>query len=315
MPLSCRCLLGFCYLLWLNAQVMAADGRDAKPAAYRRHVLHADQVWLLNPPRGERFDASGLLRTPTGDLLTVNDRGAELYRIVFGTNAAEASLVQLSECFTARQLAPFAAQRHGRFDGEGIAQDKQGRLYLCEETDRWIMRWDPQSKKVERLQIDWTPVKRSFSEDRNASFEGIAVGENRLYVANERQLGVILVVDLDSLKIVDQFKAYPPGKNARDVHYSDLCWFDGALYAILRESSLVLKIDPVTHKPLAEYDFRDLEEAKGRAYRKFYPTSVMEGLYVERDFIWLVTDNNGFGRVSKPYDSRPSLFRCPRPKD
>ena len=99
------------------------------------------------------------------------------------------------------------------------------------------------------------------------------------------------------------------------MHYSDLCWFDGALYALLRESSLVLKIDPATHRPLAEYDFRDLEEAPGRAYRKFYPTSVMDGLSVDRDYIWLATDNNGLGRVSKPYDSRPTLFRCPRPKD
>jgi hypothetical protein len=288
---------------------------EPKTAAYHRYILKADRALLLNPPHGERFDASGLLRTSQGEWLTVNDRGPELYRIVFTTNDTEAALIQLTNGFTTKQLAPLTAQKHGRYDSEGIAQDEQGRIYVCEESDRWILRWDPLKNRVDRLAIDWSPVARYFSADPNASFEGITVGGNRLYVANERQLGVIIVIDLDSLKIIDHFVAQPPGHSARDVHYSDLCWFDGALYALLRESSLVLKIDPATHRPLAEYNFRDLEEAPGKAYRKFYPTSVMEGLYVERDYIWLVTDNNGLGRVSKPFDSRPTLFRCPNPKN
>jgi uncharacterized protein YjiK len=220
------------------------------------------------------------------------------------------------DCFTTQQLAPLTRQKKsGIYDTEGIAQDAQGRLYICEESDRWILRWDSDRLTVERLAIDWSPVARYFSKDPNASFEGVAVGGNRLFVANERQLGRLIVVDLDSLKVIDHFVASPFGKAARDVHYSDLCWFDGALYALLRESSLVLKIDPVAHLPLAEYHFRDLEEAPGNAYQKFLPTSVMEGLSVDRDYLWLVTDNNGLGRVSRTNDTRPSLFRCPKPKD
>jgi hypothetical protein len=42
-----------------------------------------------------------------------------------------------------------------------------------------------------------------------------------------------------------------------------------------------------------------------------YPT--MEGLAVNRDFIWLATDNNGLGRMRYPKDLRPTLFRCRRP--
>ena len=48
----------------------------------------------------------------------------------------------------------------------------------------------------EVLPIDWTSVKRFFdSKDSNASFEGVAVGGDTLYVANERQLGQIITVD------------------------------------------------------------------------------------------------------------------------
>ena len=44
-----------------------------------------------------------------------------------------------------------------------------------------------------------------------------------------------------------------------DAHYSDLCWFDGALYALMREDHVILKIDPATHLVLAEYNFHKME--------------------------------------------------------
>jgi hypothetical protein len=39
----------------------------------------------------------------------------------------------------------------------------------------------------------------------------------------------------------------------------------------------------------------------------------MEGLAVDENQFWLVTDNNGLGRERYPLDTRPTLFRCPRP--
>ena len=70
------------------------------------YELHSERTWQLNLPHGERFDASGLVFTPQGDLLTVSDQGASVYRIEFlsGTNAA--NLVQLPDCFTARNSLP-----------------------------------------------------------------------------------------------------------------------------------------------------------------------------------------------------------------
>ena len=202
----------------------------APDASWPRYPLRAEQSWQLDAPDGERFDASGLLRLPNGDLLTVNDRSAGLYRIQFGPATNVAALVQLTNCFTPAQLAPFKRQKRGRYDCEGIARDEQGRLYLCEESNRWILRWDPATQKVERLAIDWSPVQKYFSPtDDNASFEGIAIGRGRLYVANERSLGRLIVVDLATLKIVDDFVVRRAGVTTGDVHYSDLCWFEDSL--------------------------------------------------------------------------------------
>ena len=167
---------------------------------------------------------------------------------------------------------------------------------------------------MELLAIDLSPVQKYFhSTDRNASFEGIAIGDGRLYVANERKRGRIIAVDLATLQVVDDFSVQPHGSNARDVHYSDLCWFEDSLFVLLRESRCVLKVDPKRRRVLAQYDFGQMESAPGKVYHTRYPTGTMEGLAVDRDYLWLVTDNNGLGLVSVPSDARPTLFVCRRP--
>jgi hypothetical protein len=317
--------LGVVYATLVNASnispvsqaLAAADRRGTivvQHSAWPRYTLKAEQTWQLNLPANEPFDASGLLRTASGELWTINDRGPSLYRIQFVPDTNAADLVLVPDCFTPSQLQHLASLKTSRYDCEGIAQDEQGRIYICEEADRWVLRYDPAAGTVERLDIDWTPVRMYFHPtDRNASFEGIAVGGGRLYVANERQLGRIIVVDLGTLKVIDDFAPRPSTSNARDVHFTGLSWFDGALYVLLRGSRFVLAVEPETHRILAEYDFREMENAPEARYRSIYPTGQMEGLAVERDYFWLVTDNNGFGRVKYPEDKRPTLFKCRRP--
>lgn len=287
---------------------------SASTNEWHRYDLKAEQIWQLNTPGGERFDASGLLLTPNFGLLTINDRGPSLYRVQFKERGTGANLIQLTNAFTSAQLNRVGVAPAAYLDCEGIAQDEAGRIYVSEEGNRWILRWDPRQNSVERLNIDWSPVKKYFGRDRNASFEGIAVGRGKLYVANERSLGRIIVVDLASLKVIDDFVAYPQGVEGWDVHYSDLCFYDGALFILLRESRLVLEVDPTSHRVRAEFNFRELENDKEAAYRTRYPlVGVMEGLAVDSEFIWLATDNNGLSRVRYPGDIRPTLFKCRRP--
>ena len=287
----------------------SAKPDQALPAQYE---LQAEQVWLLNLPNGKRFDASGLLLTPGGELLTVNDHGPTLYRIEFVPQQSEANLVPVPNCFTSAQLAQFAKEKTGHYDCEGIAQDEQGRLYICEEANRWILRCDPNAQRVERLPIDWSPVKSYFSSDLNASFEGIAIGNGKLYVANERSNPVIIVVDLGSLKIIDHFQVYPQKFSLLGTHYSDLSWYQGKLYVLCRQHRVVLEVAPDTHAVLSEYDYRALEDRIG--YFTQFPVGVMEGLAVERDYFWLCTDNNGLARSAAPKDIRPTLVKCRRPR-
>ncbi len=295
--------------------VGCATPTERKSASWPHYVLSAAQSWRLNLPAGERFDASGLFLAPSGELLTVNDRALAVYRIQFVPGVSAADLVRLPDCFTPPQVAALAGEKTGRYDIEGITEDAQDRIYLCEEANRWILRFDPRLHTVERLKIDWTPVQKYFSPvDSNASFEGIAIGDGRLYVANERARGRIIVVDLATLKVVDDFEVRSSVVSLWGPQYSDLCWFGGELYVLMREDHVVLRVNPRSRQVLAEYDFSKVESAPENKYRKLYWfAGVMEGLAVDENNFWLVTDNNGLGRESDPSDRRPTLFRCPRP--
>lgn len=305
------------WLLLLSLSILAGctstnrKTDDASTNLWPCYTLSAEKVWPLNPPGGKRFDASGLLLRK-GEMITVNDRGAQIYKINFREDSAD--LVVVTNAFTDSQLAPFGKEKRGRYDCEGIARDSRGRIYLCEEANRWILRFDPKTRTVDRLPINWSLVQKYFHRtDGNASFEGIAIGDGKLFVANERQEGRIIVLDLKTLKIIDDFTVRPTRTQMLDIHYSDLSWFDGALYAILRENRVMVKIDPKKRRIVAEYNFHAMEQSPELAYRVMYPTSTMEGLAVDKKYFWLVTDNNGWGRKQFPEDTRPTLFKCPRP--
>ncbi len=279
--------------------------------AAARYELKAAQVWRLECQSPKRFDASALHRLGDGTWLTLDDKTTRLFRIELAGDTGR--LVSTEHEFLPKRTArPPTGKAEPRPDVEGLAVDDAGRIYVAEESQRQVFRYDPVTKTTERLPIDWTPVKRWFSADLNASWEGVAVGGGKLYLANERSIGRIVVVDLASLKVERDFQVYPPGRAAADVHYSDLCWQAGHLWVLCRESRCVLQVDATKEKVLAEFDYDAIERDPQNAYAHPFPYGFVEGLFVDSDNLWLVVDNNEFPRVADKNDRRPQLWRCPR---
>ena len=274
--------------------------------------LTVAESWTLTPPSA-RFDASALVRLPDGRLLTVNDKETGLFEIRFPSSGTEAVLTPYPG-LAPNLFEPLTPGRDLPWDIEGIGIDSTGALYLGEEHLRWILRQPAPGQPLERLPIDWAPVSRWFSKtDRNASFEGVAVGDRFLYVANERDTGRIIEIDRKTLKVVGDFQARPPGAAGDDIHYTDLCWFDGELWALCREHRRVLCIDPRTHAVRLCFSYFPIEMDPKYAYQHLLPYGFFEGLSVDVDNVWLLIDNNGYARKSNPQDARPLLLRCPRP--
>ncbi|MGZ8920938.1 MAG: DUF6929 family protein [Limisphaerales bacterium] len=295
----------------------AADHATAKGGSLtsrtsdgRKHfTLAADGIWQLNVT--ERFDASALA-FHNGKLITVNDRDGALYELRLQTN----SITELTRLalFPRAVLSRIAPKKASRYDIEGITVDPAGNLYVSEESQRIVFKSSPDGKNLEVLTFDWSPVKKFLSADPNASLEGIAIAGDRLYLANERSTPRIIVIDLPTRKLVDSFFVDSAGFAFGGPHYSDLTVADGHLFILNRNHRCIFEVDPQTKRVLAEYSFAQMELREEVAYQSDYPTGAMEGLAIDRENFWLVTDNNGKARFKYPRDIRPTLFRAKRPQ-
>ena len=133
------------------------------PPAREMHVLNADRWWVLNLPEGHRLDASALMRLPDGAFVVVNDQDARLHRFEVSDTTQELNLEPVPDPIPPDRATALVGNSRARLDLEGLARDDAGRWYLCEEARRWIFRWDPATKALERLEIDWTPVTTPMS--------------------------------------------------------------------------------------------------------------------------------------------------------
>jgi len=295
-------------LTWAEGAPVALHSTNVIPA----YTLKADQIWRLECEKPKRFDASALQRLKDGTLVTLDDKTTKLFRVELTGNTGR--LVATEHEFLPQRPARKTGEKpEPRPDPEGLAVDEAGRVFICEESQRQVFRYDPLTRATERLAIDWAPVKKWFSADANASWEGIAAGDGKLYLANERSRGRIVVVDAVSLKVERDFQVRPPDVQAADVHYSDLCWHAGHLWVLCRESRCVLQVDAAKEKVLASFDYEAIERDPQNAYAHPFPYGFVEGLLVEADQLWLMVDNNEFPRVADKNDRRPQLWRCPRP--
>ena len=272
--------------------------------------LKWEHTWTLMPPDASRFDASALLRLADGSLFTVNDKQAGVYRIEGLEEGPEGRLSLVPGVFTKASLDTASGRIASAYDLEGLAMDDQGRWYVCDEISRDLFRFDPRTHKTERLATDWSPVKKWLSEDGNASWEGLAIGGGELFLANERNVGRIVVVSMSNWRVLRSYSVSPPDRPARDVHYSDLCWYADRLWVLCRESQCILRVEPEGGRVEAAFGYGAIERDPKHGYLNPLPVGFVEGLAVEADTAWLLVDNNGIGRISDPKDVRPTLWRC-----
>jgi uncharacterized protein YjiK len=280
---------------------------QGKPSKYLTEFLEVEASWRLQSPTG-RFDASGIERGPAGQLLVVRDSELAVYAVKFQENSDIATLVKHARYGVAAEDLDVGSSR---FDIEGLALDSSGILYTCDEFKRRVLRFSSQGQ-LDSIPINLDATTKFFSKtDFNASFEGIAIGDGSLYLANERSQGRLIELDLKTGELLSSFVCKTGTSFWPDTHYSGLDWHKGKLFALLREEQAIIEIDPKGKTVERIFRYHGIEFDKQHRYRTLVPfAGVMEGLLIEDDVFWLLTDNNGQARLADKTDSRPTLFKC-----
>jgi uncharacterized protein YjiK len=245
-------------------------------------------------------------------LLTVSDKhDSAVHEIILGETSA-----------TLRTFVAFAPPAEGSepLDFEGIAADADGALLLASEARYRALRVDLGGGATWLTpSLEGIGHAAGLFRKYNANLEGIArLADGRLLLAAEREPRGLIELpangDLSSARVwamPESIYAVPSG---RDTDFSDLAVDGRRTYVLERNSHLVVRIERIAERweEREAWSYATTENDPRFAYRGS-PYGVVEGLAIDRDHVYLVTDNNRLPRAADPNDRRPQLFVFAKP--
>ncbi|MBN1346956.1 MAG: esterase-like activity of phytase family protein [Phycisphaerae bacterium] len=247
-------------------------------------------------------------------LLTISDKhDSTIFEITLGEKAA---------VLKPAVVLPSDAVSDGALDWEGITSDRQGNLYLVSETRFRVLRVDAAGKNAAWI----TPSLRQYGEAKgmfrvwNANLEGIAhVGGNRLVLCAERQPRGILELTLHGDGVVVDAYTLDTSRyrfaEGRSPDFADLFWDGSALYALERNAYLICRMTRgekgYEEGPAWSYEHIVTREELRYSTMRF---GRGEGLAMDDEHVYVILDNNGEARESRPEDRRPILLVMKRPE-
>lgn len=279
--------------------------------------IRPSQVREIRPRTGAQgqFEPSGLVGFENR-LLVVTDE--KEFPDIYLLKPQDAEIVEAEAFRTVPFIPGFAGH-----DFEGITFCKD-RLFVVEEATSTVIEVDKEGHaNAHPLDLVSIHKERNIAEPfgtRGAGLEGIACDEVNgvLYVAQERMFRMIYALDLVSFKAFDFFDVpagwfTPHYVGGVPVYpdYADLYFENGFLYALQRNDRIVLKIEPKEKKLVSRLD---LEFKESDYYDYKDPFGMAEGLYLSKDRIYIVLDNNGVARIGSSQNISSLLLEFDRPK-
>lgn len=256
--------------------------------------LSAATIYTLND--ADELQPSGLCQSDDG-LYFVSDKHNTLYRLDINQgNATPLPFLKFDKLIPDdpevnlplfQRLNGFYKKwtQSGYYDWEGIACG-EGEFYLLSEQLRAILKINPSAHSASWLQIDPNIIKQHrLHQHANAGPEGIAFDGQKLYVAFERQPSAIVTVDGQQIYRLRNtlINNMPDDISALTVNEKDLFFINR------------------NHNRLCKQPLNDNEAEHCLSYAAIaqhylrYPTEygVVEGAAMNKNELWLITDNNG----------------------
>jgi hypothetical protein len=283
-------------------------------------VLSAALPLEVEASEKDEFQPSGLL-LHEGRLLTVSDKhDAAIYGIELAADHA--------------RVRPFVsfeppADEPPPLDFEGLSPAPGGGWLVACEAPRRVLRveLDPRSAASPPVGLArwFSPSLAELGSpsgclhEINAGLEGIALSaQGRLVLAGEREPRCLIELeaadDLRSAQVwLMEGSAYA-AEPGRSLDYSDLTLFRGALYALVRNTHLLVRLErtPDGWRQGAAFSYRHAEHDPRYMYedRTF---GMAEGVAIDEQRVYILLDNNEKARAADARDRRPILFVFERP--
>jgi uncharacterized protein YjiK len=259
------------------------------------------------------FQPSGLLLR--GDrILTVSDKHDDaVFEIVRGeTNATLRTFVSLSP------------RMEGPLDFEGITADEDSALLLASEAHNRVLRVESTGRASwVTAPLETIGGSVGLLRERNAGLEGITrLPNGRLLLAAERGPRGLLELqgkgnagetspEARAWAMPSSIYPIPAGRQS---DFSDLTTTGGDVYVLERNSHLVVRLERTAERweEREAWSYARTENDARFSYRDSR-YGVGEGLAIDRDHVYIVTDNNRLPRTADADDRRPQLFVFARP--
>ncbi len=287
--------------------------------AWNRVVIPEEIVTPLKavkvlPVEGPENNQPSGLTIFNNTLFTVSDKHDDtIFRIQLnGNKAVLVPHVQFepSELVTEKAL-----------DFEGITCDSEGNFYIISESTFRILRVSADGKEVSWV----SPSLQSYGEKvglfqtRGAYLEGITfVDENQFVVCAERQPRGIIEVNTDTTPPkITAFKYNTTRAELpkdRNPDFTGLFWENEILYTLQRNAYVLCKLV----KNQQGFEEENFWSYKAIVTREEFQYENMifgraEGLCMDKDYVYVILDNNGDARRAVPSDRRPLLLIMERP--
>lgn len=206
-------------------------------------------------------------------------------------------------------------------DFEGITCDSEGNFYIVSESTFRILRVSTDGEKVSWI----SPSLQSYGKEaglfqtRGAYLEGITlIDENQFIVCAERQPRGIIEVNTNTVPLQVTVFKYNTTRaelpNDRNPDFTGLFWENGILYTLQRNAYVLCKLIK-NHQGFMEKDFWSYEAIVTREEFQYDNMKFgrAEGLCMDKNYVYVILDNNGDARRLDPSDQKPLLLIMERP--
>lgn len=303
-------------ILWIQLVLMTAAWYAALVAeeteSDKDKLVKLEMVRVL-PVEGPKRNQPSGLTISGGKLYAVSDKHDDR---IFSVEITD-SCAQMKPAY----LFSVKPRTRGYLDFEGLTCDGAGNFYVVSETRCRIIKVVPGSKSGVFVTPDLRPLgkKAGLFTIKNAFFEGIACLKPGLFMlAVERQPRGLMRVDIRKKDMAvrawncDNSRFDFPTDRSFD--FAGLYVYENTLYALQRNAYLISQIQ-----------CRSDGFTEGRAwsyrhvvYKKEFMYAVMrygmaEGLCMDRNFVYVILDNNEVPRLRSPGDKRPLLLILKNP--